>query len=194
MAAPKGNQNAGLPQDRDCRMARQLRFMGCGDKQIAVVLEMEYADFIKRAWRDEEFLSALNPSEEEFAANDAWWAKRRERRATRRRSLRQRRPSLRVLDAIRARMWAALKGRTDGRLFGRLGYSIEQLTAHLEARFLPGMSWDNYGRWHVDHRRPCALFDQTDEAQFAECWSLDNLRPLWAGDNIKKAASYAEAS
>jgi hypothetical protein len=45
---------------------------------------------------------------------------------------------------------------------------------------------------HVDHKRPCAAFDQTDPVQFAECWALDNLQPLWASDNIKKGARYAE--
>lgn len=28
----------------------------------------------------------------------------------------------------------------------------------------------------------------TDEQQFKQCWALENLRPLWAADNIKKGA------
>ena len=91
--------------------------------------------------------------------------------------------------SCRARMWAALKGRSDGRLFSRLGYTIEELVAHLEARFSEGMSWANYGRWHVDHIRPCAAFDQSDAGEFGECWALANLQPLWARDNMKKGAS-----
>jgi len=34
--------------------------------------------------------------------------------------------------------------------------------------------------------RPCSSFDQTDPLQFARCWSLENLQPLWAADNIRK--------
>jgi hypothetical protein len=49
-----------------------------------------------------------------------------------------------------------------------------------------GMSWDSYGEWHVDHVRPCSLFDQRDAVQFAECWALSNLQPLWAEDNVRK--------
>lgn len=41
------------------------------------------------------------------------------------------------------------------------------------------------------YKRPYALFDLTDAAQFAKCWDLSNLQPLWARDNIRKGASYA---
>lgn len=99
-------------------------------------------------------------------------------------------PSERVRNAMSARMWAALKGRTDGALFSRLGYTSAQLVGHLEARFSPGMAWGNYGDWHVDHRRPCASFDMTDPEQFADCWELSNLQPLWAADNIRKGARH----
>ena len=50
------------------------------------------------------------------------------------------------------------------------------------------MGWDNYGEWHVDHIRPIASFnfESVDCAEFKECWSLDNLQPLWAFDNLSK--------
>lgn len=97
-------------------------------------------------------------------------------------------PSQRVRNAVSARMWAALKGRSDGALFSRLGYSVADLMEHLERQFTPDMSWDNYGDWHVDHIAPCASFDMTDDRQFAECWAMSNLRPLSAMDNIRKGA------
>lgn len=102
-------------------------------------------------------------------------------------------PAARIRKATSVRMWAALKGRSDGALFSRLGYTAEELAAHLEARFRPGMTWANYGRWHVDHIRPCASFDLTDPTEFKRCWSLDNLQPLWAADNIAKGAKYGAA-
>lgn len=85
-------------------------------------------------------------------------------------------------------MWAALKGKTDGALFSRLGYSPAELVGHLESQFSGGMEWANYGLWHVDHIRPCAGFDQTDPDQFRDCWALSNLQPLWAADNLRKGA------
>lgn len=69
-------------------------------------------------------------------------------------------------------------------------YSVEDLRTHIERQFLPGMGWHNMGRWHIDHILPITSFKITgpDCAEFKACWSLPNLRPLWAIDNIKKHA------
>lgn len=140
--------------------------------------DMELADFFEVA-----------PTEEQFMRY--WLRMRREGRmrviAPRKRNCT---PSGRVVNAMRARLWAALKGKSDGALFGRLSYSRDDLIKHLEGGFSAGMTWGNYGEWHVDHIKPCALFDQTDAAQFEECWALSNLQPLWAQENVKKGAKY----
>lgn len=67
-------------------------------------------------------------------------------------------------------------------------YSVEELKIHLENKFREGMSWDNYGEWHIDHIKPKSLFNITDvnSNEFKECWSLNNLQPLWAADNCAK--------
>ena len=84
----------------------------------------------------------------------------------------------------------SLKGRTKG---GRsweaiLGYSADELRDHLERQFTRGMSWDNYGDWHVDHIVPVVSFnfESADDPEFRLCWALTNLRPLWAADNLSK--------
>ncbi len=58
---------------------------------------------------------------------------------------------------------------------------------HLEAQFIPGMTWSNYGRWHIDHRKPILEFEFKSyrDPAFQECWALANLRPLWAAENIR---------
>lgn len=73
-----------------------------------------------------------------------------------------------------------------------LGCSGPELLSHLENRFLDGMSWDNYGPngWHVDHIKPCALFDLSDPKQQKECFHFTNLQPLWAKDNRSKGKKY----
>ena len=72
-----------------------------------------------------------------------------------------------------------------------LGYTIEELKHHLESKFLPGMSWDNYGLhgWHIDHIIPKEFFEfnSAEDAEFQYCWSLNNLQPMWAEDNIRKS-------
>jgi hypothetical protein len=91
-------------------------------------------------------------------------------------------------------MAACLRGiKRDKGLFSRLDYSLESLIAHLESKFTDGMSWENYGKWHVDHIKPCALFDMTKPEDFQQCWSLSNLQPLWALDNYKKGVKYAQS-
>jgi len=66
-------------------------------------------------------------------------------------------------------------------------------------QFRPGMSWENYGEWHIDHRVPIAAFKFSSplDPGFRACWRLTNLRPLWRVDNQIKSAKctpgYAEA-
>lgn len=68
-------------------------------------------------------------------------------------------------------------------------YSLSELVQHLESKFQDGMNWENYGEWHIDHIIPVSKFNiislECDE--FKKCWSLDNLQPLWAYDNIIKS-------
>lgn len=105
--------------------------------------------------------------------------------------------------SIDARMSTALKHAVAGKKAGRawesiVGYTLSDLMLHLEAQFLPGMTWDNRGEWHIDHRTPKASFTYSDDAdpQFKACWALSNLRPLWAFDNHSKGSKseseYAE--
>lgn len=76
--------------------------------------------------------------------------------------------------------------------FDILGYSTDDLRHHLESLFQPGMSWQNYGtEWHIDHIIPKSWFrveteDGIDEYELKTCWSLRNLQPLSAGENLKK--------
>ena len=68
-----------------------------------------------------------------------------------------------------------------------IGCSIQDVKVHLEKQFTSGMSWDNYGKWHIDHIIPCASFDLTDPEQQKKCFHYSNLQPLWASDNIRKS-------
>ena len=69
-----------------------------------------------------------------------------------------------------------------------VGYTREEIMLHLEEKFQTGMSWNNHGSWHIDHIRAISSFNfsSPDEDEFKECWSLKNLQPLWAQDNLKK--------
>ncbi len=60
--------------------------------------------------------------------------------------------------------------------------------SHIESMFEPGMSWDNWGEWHIDHIRPLASFDLENAERLAEACHYTNLRPLWKVDNLRKGA------
>lgn len=66
---------------------------------------------------------------------------------------------------------------------------MAELKAHLEGLFELGMSWDNYGLWHIDHRRALATFDLTLMVDLQAAWHYTNLQPLWASDNCSKGSS-----
>ena len=57
----------------------------------------------------------------------------------------------------------------------------------LEYQFKEDMNWDNYGQyWHIDHIKPCCMFDLTDEEQKKDSFHWSNLRPLKVIENQKK--------
>lgn len=97
----------------------------------------------------------------------------------------------RVNHALSATIYRSLRSAKGGKpTFDLLGYSLAELMAHLERQFLKGMTWDNFGKWHIDHILPLSSFNYStpDEADFRRAWALTNLRPLWGKDNLAKGA------
>lgn len=98
-------------------------------------------------------------------------------------------PAHRLNRAMSRAVWGTLKRKKQGRRWCEIvGYSQLELITQLERQFLPGMSWENYGAWHVDHKRPIVSFNfsSIEDEEFMVCWALGNLRPLWAKDNLRK--------
>jgi hypothetical protein len=69
-----------------------------------------------------------------------------------------------------------------------LGCSFEEFKAFLEAKFLPGMTWENRGKfgWHIDHVVPLSSAKDRDEME--KLCHYTNMQPLWAKDNHAKGA------
>lgn len=111
---------------------------------------------------------------------------------TRRKTLQKRRdedPKYRVMMALHCRLYMAV-AQKKGKTMELTGCSKDELLEHLGSQFTDGMTWENYGTWHIDHIRPCASFDLTDLEQQKICFHWTNLQPLWATDNIKKGSKY----
>lgn len=100
-------------------------------------------------------------------------------------------PSFRIGRNLRKRIWKVLKlNLKSDSCDALLGCSYEELKGHIESKFEDGMSWDNYGEWHLDHIKPCSLFDLSLEDQQRECFNYTNLQPLWAKDNLSKGNKF----
>lgn len=90
---------------------------------------------------------------------------------------------------LRARFHDALKRANIGKtcsILKLMGCTTTEVKAHLENQFKDGMTWDNYGKWHIDHIVPVASYDLSDYQQQCTCFHYTNLQPLWSEDNLKK--------
>lgn len=82
-----------------------------------------------------------------------------------------------------------------------IGYTIDELKIHIESQFESWMTWNNQGKynsktwddnnsntwmWNIDHIIPQSdlPYDSMEHENFKKCWSLDNLRPLNAKQNV----------
>jgi hypothetical protein len=73
-----------------------------------------------------------------------------------------------------------------------LGCSAQELAAHIEKQWKPGMTWENHGfnGWHIDHIIPAKAFDLTDPEQVKRFAHYTNVQPLWAKENMQKHGNF----
>lgn len=95
-------------------------------------------------------------------------------------------------DALHKVSYYLKKGYINNVLEKQLGYGIHKLRKHLESKFKEGMSWENYGKWHLDHIKPRYLFNikAYGDKEFKKCWALSNLQPLWSHENYRKGKKH----
>ena len=101
-------------------------------------------------------------------------------------------PTYKLISYFRTAIYQVLKESNVEKnkyYFDILQYTPEQLITHLELQFKDDMSWDNYGKWHVDHIKPISSFNivEMGDEEFMKCWSLGNLQPMWGEENIRKS-------
>jgi hypothetical protein len=94
-------------------------------------------------------------------------------------------PMYRLRHNLSTRLYMAVSKKV-GNTFELVGCSKDDLVTFLEAEFEEGMSWDNYGEWHVDHVKPCCSFNLEVPEEQKKCFHWTNLQPLWARDNLSK--------
>lgn len=180
--------------DRDAQRRRADEARKANGKEKRVPMSAEQAkerirqrDLIRGRKRRE----APDYNEKQIVRKRKWRAENAEKnRATSRvYDAKQRAENIqrRLSKNLRHRLRKAMLGETRGISAVRdLGMSIPDFRTYLEGRFTSGMSWGNYGEWHVDHIRPLISFDLTDDRQAKAACHYSNLQPLWAADNHSK--------
>lgn len=95
-----------------------------------------------------------------------------------------------IARSLSRRMIVAVKLGRGCRTSDVLGYTPEMLRDRIEFQFKDGMNWENYGEWHVDHKKPLARFIAQGITDPKIVNALSNLQPLWAKDNFSKGDKF----
>lgn len=182
---------------KDCRERKALslfpihtnRCKRCQSKVVAAILKKKYhSDPVYRA-RHLERTSKRNMKR--YYSDALYRSHLLTQKHTRTKTRYQSDPVFRNISLMRRRLLSALEGKLKAcSSLQLLGCSPAALKEHLERQFTSGMTWENQGRWHVDHIRPCVSFDLTDPDEQRKCFHFTNLQPLWAKDNMTKAARW----
>lgn len=86
---------------------------------------------------------------------------------------------------LRNRIRDYLNGRGKSkRTMEIVGMNEVEFKDYIEKKFVDDMTWDNYGKWHLDHITPLCEANNPEEALLLNHYT--NLQPLWGIDNIKK--------
>ena len=82
------------------------------------------------------------------------------------------------------------KIKTPEGLRSKVNFNIVDFKLRMESLFSDGMSWENYGEWHVDHIKPIISFLNAGITDISKINAIENLQPLWAADNLRKGGKY----
>jgi len=70
----------------------------------------------------------------------------------------------------------------EGKTIDILGFSALDLKIVIENKFTTGMTWENYGEWHIDHIKPVILFGYDTNPSIVN--ALTNLNPMWSTNRV----------
>ncbi len=121
----------------------------------------------------------------------------KERRNEKRRNRYKNDDKYKLTQLLRSRVRIALKSQNTKKNTHTLqltSCTMDFLRDYISQKFEKGMTWDNHGDWHIDHRKPCRSFDLTKIEEQRKCFHYTNLQPLWKSDNIQKRDKFNEAT
>jgi len=74
-----------------------------------------------------------------------------------------------------------------------IGCDMWKFKNHIESQFKIGMTWENRGDWHIDHKVPIWYTQDGITPSDSEIYRrlhYTNTQPLWAVDNLVKGSRY----
>ena len=86
---------------------------------------------------------------------------------------------------VRGCVYIALKSDKEMSSAEYLGRNIETFKQHIEQQFTEGMSRENYGKWHIDHKVPLK-YNKSSLEEVAQRLHYTNTHPIWASGNMSK--------
>lgn len=153
--------------DKDCII--------CGTKLINPMYNSKYCDYCKKKAKKD--------------INDKWYKNNKDKvainNAKNHKKYMKENPLYVLSRRCRSTLYDTLKNKTR-RTNEYIGCSYETLKTHIENKFKDGMSWDNMGKWHLDHKIP--LCSAKNETELILLFNYKNIQPLWAYENLSKAS------
>lgn len=146
--------------------------------------QSENKEKIKKRKQDKKETQPLSPTKPIVLA---WRKKNKDIFNKNRRERYQNDIILRLSQNVRNRLNSYIKKNNfskNNKTFEIVGCSPEELKTHIESLFLSGMTWENKGKWHIDHIIPLSL--SKNENEIISLSHYNNLQPLWAKDNLSK--------
>tara|TARA_R110000765_G_scaffold47995_5_gene98378 strand:- start:201 stop:710 length:510 start_codon:yes stop_codon:yes gene_type:complete len=128
----------------------------------------------------------LNNKERVSSYNADYAKKHRDDINKREKNRRHNDPLYRIKLNLRSRIRKTIINKT-GKTTDILGCGYDEVRYYISNKFKEGMSWDNYGEWHIDHIKPLAMAN-TEKETYELC-HYTNLQPLWAIENLQKGCN-----
>jgi len=200
-----GSANAYYKHSKRNHISRKPNFDKHGGKDE--YYKMFYVKYQKgktektaKAWREKnkQHISEKNKdyrsrNKERYRLLHKEWAKKK-RRGTRRfgfemsnseylKAVFKENPEIKLRHLARVHLYRYVKGKFDS-YESIVGCSTSYFKQYIESLFLEGMSWDNHGKWHLDHIIPLSSAKTGEELLALNKYT--NLQPLWAKDNLAK--------
>jgi DNA/RNA endonuclease G (NUC1) len=103
--------------------------------------------------------------------------------------------SFKMASVLRCRVRKAIK-QAKGIKFEKMkdiiGCDFKFFIDYIVSKFKPGMTLEllKSGKIHLDHIKPCAMFDLSKKEDQKACFHYTNIKPEWPEINFSKGARY----